>query len=466
MKKQTPCGKSLQLISTSLSRSLWRRGFLLSAFSLAALVLLPTARAVSPPPDGGYPNETTAEGQDALFSLTTGFGNTALGFNALFSDTTGGDNTAVGKEALISNTTGGGNTAVGAGTLSDNTTGIQNTAIGDLALTSNTTGGLNTACGLGALFVNTSGGDNAAFGNSALEFNTTGSFNTASGVFAMSSNGTGNDNTATGFEALGGNTSGGNNTAIGYQALQSNNVGNFNSACGQGALNSNTSGTNNSALGQNALVGNTTGSGNVAIGSNAGFNLTTGNSNIDIANRGFPGEALTIRIGKVQTATFIAGISGATVPGGIGVIIDSTGHLGTTTSSARYKDNIRPMDKASEAILSLQPVTFRYKKALDPDGIHQFGLVAEQVEKVNRDLVVRDEQGKPYSVRYEAVNAMLLNEFLKEHHKVEEQQGTISELKSLVGQQQKEIETLTVGLQRVSNQLAAIQSPARVIVSK
>ena len=169
---------------------------------------------------------------------------------------------------------------------------------------------------------------------------------------------------------------------------------------------------------------NTTGSNNIALGFNAGFNLTTGSNNIDIGNTGVAaGESNTIRIGTegTQKATFIAGISGVTVAGGVGVIIDTNGHLGTVVSSARFKDEIKPMDKASEAILALQPVTFRYKKELDPDGIPQFGLVAEQVEKVNPDLVARDEQGKPYTVRYEAVNAMLLNEFLKEHRKVEEQ---------------------------------------------
>ena len=133
-------------------------------------------------------------------------------------------------------------------------------------------------------------------------------------------------------------------------------------------------------------------------------------------------ESGRIRLGTKgkQTSTYIAGISGVAVAGGVGVIVDSNGHLGTVVSSARFKDEIQPMDKASEAILALKPVTFRYKHELDPDGIPQFGLVAEQVEKVNPDLVARDEQGKPYTVRYEAVNAMLLNEFLKAHRKVED----------------------------------------------
>jgi hypothetical protein len=123
-----------------------------------------------------------------------------------------------------------------------------------------------------------------------------------------------------------------------------------------------------------------------------------------------------------------------TVPNGVGVIIDSDGHLGTMTSSARFKDNIRPMKDASDAILSLRPVTFRYKKEIDSSGIPQFGLVAEEVAKVDPDLVIRDDAGKPCTVRYEAVNAMLLNEFLKEHRKVEEQDAAITAQQSEIGE--------------------------------
>src|SRR5262249_27242135 len=155
----------------------------------------------------------------------------------------------------------------------------------------------------------------------------------------------------------------------------------------------------------------------------------------------------------------IAGISGATVPTGVPVIVDTTGHLGTMTSSARFKEKIKPMDKASEAILSLKPVTFRYKKELDPARIAQFGLVAEDVEKINPDLVARDEQGKPFTVRYDEINAMLLNEFLKEHRIVQEQQATITRLKSagakheaMIARQQKQIEALTASVQKVSAQ--------------
>jgi len=207
---------------------------------------------------------------------------------------------------------------------------------------------------------------------------------------------------------------------------------------------------------------NTSGSFNVALGDHAGFNLTTGSNNIEIGNRGVAGEASTIRIGmqETQTVTYIAGISGVTVAGGVGVIIDTNGHLGTVTSSERFKDEVKPMDKASEVILALKPVTFRYKHHLDPAGIPQFGLVAEEVEKVNPDLVARDAEGRIYTVRYEAVNAMLLNEFLKEHRNVQKLEATVA-------QQQKEIQALTANLkeqasqiQKVSAQLAAA-SPSR-----
>ena len=179
-----------------------------------------------------------------------------------------------------------------------------------------------------------------------------------------------------------------------------------------------------------------------------------------------------MRLGKngVQKNTYIAGVSGVTVAGGIGMVIDSGGHIGTSTSSARYKEQIKPMEKASEAILSLKPVTFRYHNELDPAGIPQFGLVAEEVEKVNPDLVARDEQGKPYTVRYEAVNAMLLNEFLKEHRKVEEQALEVKSLKKAMTQQQAEnkemmalLKEQAAQIQKVSNQLRLQASPSRVV---
>ena len=225
-----------------------------------------------------------------------------------------------------------------------------------------------------------------------------------------------------------------------------NNInGGHNVASGYLALLRNTSGSSNTALGNKALFANTTGSNNIAVGDSAGISLTSGSNNIDIGALGSAGEANTIRIGRsgIQTKTFVQGIGGAIVANGVGVIVGTTGQLGTVVSSARFKEAIKPMDKASEAILALKPVTFRYKRELGPEGIPQFGLVAEEVEKVNPALVAGDEQGKPYTVRYEAVNAMLLNEFLKEHRRNEQQESTIGQLKSALAQQRKQISALT-----------------------
>jgi len=324
----------------------------------------------------------------------------------------------------------------------------QSTALGDDALLNLNAGVANTAVGFEALFFNTDGHYNTGIGAFALQFNTTGV----------------------------------ENTAIGYGALPTNTTGQYNTASGRSALEVNTTGSNNTATGYAALLSNTTGNNNIAMGYQAGRNLTTGDRNIYIGNAGGSGgESRRIRIGAVgtHTATFIAGISGVTVPDGVGVIVGNNGKLGTVVSSARFKDETKPMDKASEAILALKPVTFRYKKELDPEGIPQFGLVAEEVEKVNPDLVARDEQGKPYTVRYEAVNAMLLNEFLKEHRKVEQQEAAITQLKSIVSKQEAiiaqqekgmkvfaaRLEQQSAQIQKVNNQLQAKQ-PAPRLVSK
>jgi hypothetical protein len=281
--------------------------------------------------------------------------------------------------------------------------------------------------------------------------------NTAVGDSALANNTSGTDNTALGEEALDSNTNGFGNVAIGSFALLLS-TANQNTAVGFGALQSNTIGSNNTANGETALHNNTTGDANIALGYQAGYNLTTGSNNIDIGNTGLASDSKKIRIGKtgMQTATFIAGISGAPVPTGVPVIVDTNGHLGTVISSARYKEAIQPMDEASDGILALKPVTFRYKQELDPQGIPQFGLVAEEVEKVNPALVARDDQGKPYTVRYEAVNAMLLNEFLKEHRKNEEQQAMIARL-------EQQVEALTAGLQKVSAQVESSKSAPQTV---
>jgi len=406
----------------------------LTGFALSATVL-----GVDPPPDGGYPNNNTAEGQDALFSLSTGLDNTAIGFQALFNNTFGSANTAIGSSALRNNRTGSDNTATGRLALFHNTTGGLNTATGDSALFFNTIGINNTATGNFAMSLNTTGDNNTATGGIALGSNTSGDNNTANGDLALANNRSGINNTASGGTALFFNTTGNNNTATGFGALFgcaggecSLSTGNNNTATGASALLGNVTGNGNTANGGGALSNNTTGSRNIALGVDAGLNLTTGDNNIDIGNQGVAGESGQIRIGTrgVQTAIFIAGIRGVTVANGIPVVIGPNGQLGTLTSSVRFKEAIRPMDKASEAILSLKPVTFRYKKEIDGERTPQFGLVAEDIEKVNPDLVVRDEEGKVSSVRYEAVNAMLLNEFLKEHRKNEEQEATIAQLKS------------------------------------
>jgi trimeric autotransporter adhesin len=332
----------------------------------------------------------------------------------------------------------------------------QNTVLGDDALVNNVSGVANTAVGGIALEFNTEGGYNTAIGFGALQFNETGIENTAIGYGALPNNTNGQYNTASGRSALYYNTTGSNNTASGYRALETNTTGKFNTAIGGGAL-----------------VSNVTGNNNIAMGFQAGARIR-GHNNIAIGNQGAARDSGAIRLGTTGTHTnaYIAGISGVTVPTGVPVIVDADGHLGTTTSSARYKEAIKPMDKASEAILALKPVTFRYKQELDPEGIPQFGLVAEEVEKVNPDLVARDDQGKPYTVRYEAVNAMLLNEFLKEHRTVQEQQAIISQLKSAVakqnataGQQQKQIEALTAGLQKVSAQLELSKAAPRTVLN-
>jgi Chaperone of endosialidase len=409
---------------------------LLITLALLCFELLPRVQAVVPAPDGGYPNFNTAEGQKALFNLTTGSANTAVGWNSLFSDTEGSFNTATGAGSLLFNTA------------------DENTAFGAAALLFNTTGETNTAIGTAALLNNTEGLQNTASGAFALLSNTTGNFNTASGVAALANNTTGDSNSAFGWSALASNTTGGSNTAIGRNALLNNTEGTNNTANGFDALLNNTTGFNNVATGDFALAGNTIGTDNIALGSSAGLNLTTGDLNIDIGNLGVVGDHNTIRIGTVgqHGPTFIAGIRGGTTGVGdaIPVLIDSAGQLGTISSSRRFKKEIKPMNQTSEAILALKPVTFHYKS--DNKGTPQFGLIAEEVAAVNPDLVMRDENGEIYTVRYDAVNAMLLNEFLREHRRVDQLTKTFQ---SKLAEQQKQIEALTAGLQKVSAQLAA-----------
>jgi hypothetical protein len=355
-------------------------------FALVCFALVQNTQGVSPPPDGGYPGGNTAEGQDALLSLTGGLYNTALGLFSLRINTTGSFNTATGAGTLLSNT-GSDNTATGAGALLSNNSGVSNTATGESALFSNTTGTNNTADGSGALLKNT----------------------------------TGTDNTALGLDALFNNTTGNTNMAIGNSALNSN----------------------------------TTGSDNTVIGFNSGFAVTTANNVICIGAR--------VTGANVSNSCYIGSIFGQTSSAGTAVFINSDGKLGTTTSSKRFKEGIQPMDKTSESLFSLKPVSFRYKKEIDPERTPQFGLVAEDVEKVNPDLVVRDKDGKPYSVRYDQVNAMLLNEFLKEHRKNAEQQATIAQLKSGMEALSATVKEQATQIKKVSAQLETSKPAPQVV---
>jgi hypothetical protein len=352
--------------------------------------------AVSPPPDGGYANFNTAEGQSALLSL-------------------------------------------------DTTTGANNTAVGFASLGFLITGNLNTGVGTAALLFNTADG-NTATGAAALLNNTTGTDNTANGTFALYLNNTGGSNTAVGFEAM--------ENAAGDLVL-------FNTAVGINALQSTTSNAN-VAVGDFALQDDTDGAFNTAIGAVAGSNQTTGSGNVYIGQgiQGVAGE---------DNHTYIKNINATTVSG-IGadfVTVDlTTGLLGHASSSRRYKEEIKPMDNASETLYRLKPVTYRYKKEIDRTQSPAFGFIAEDVAEVNPNLVARNAQGQVESVHYEMVNAMLLNEFLKEHKKVEEQQASIVALKSTVGVLAAQLKEQAAQIQKVSTQFEANNPASQVAVIK
>jgi hypothetical protein len=369
---------------------------LLITLTLHCFALLPQAPAVVPPPDGGYPGFNTAEGTNALQSLTTGSANTAVGWHSLFSNAEGSFNTATGAGALLFNTADE-NTAFGAAALLFNTGGFQNTAVGAAALVNNNGFAVDAP----------NGGP--------------GSANTAVGARALINNTTGATNTANGAQALQDNTTGAGNTAIGSFALFNNTTGNSNTALGNGA-------------GQPI-----TGSGNVCIGGGV-----SGEAGVD--------NSTYIRNVNTLLQNFSAGVNDYVT------VRLSDGRLGHTAlvSSQRYKHDIKPLATTSEALYALKPVSFRLKKEFDAAQALGFGLIAEEVEKVDPALVYRNAKGQVESVRYEMVNAMLLNEFLKEHRKNEEQEATIA-------QQQKQIEALTVGLQKVSAQLEASKPTPQVV---
>jgi len=413
---------------------------------LACFALLPRAQAVVPAPDGGYPGNNTAEGTNALFNLTIGINNTAVGANALFHDTTGGYNAAFGSRALENNISGNFNMAVGTQALFNNTADA-NMAVGFRVLYFNTTGHDLTGIGTGALYKNTNGIENTAIGSGALNSNTTG-----------------DENTAVGRQALLRNTSTSFNVAVGDFALASFNgttaFDGANTALGSIALTAETSGEENTAVGRRALEFLTAGSNNTAVGWRAGDGVSTA-SNVICIGSGVPGA-------DVSNSCFIGNIHSNNQPI-VGtdpdyVTVTSAGRLGRgNISSRRYKHDIKPMDKASEALFALKPVSFRYNQELDPTQTLAFGLIAEEVAQVYPDLVGRNPEGQPESVRYEQINAMLLNEFLKEHRKVEELEDTVA-------QQQKGMERLAASLkeqaaqiQKVSAQLEVNKSAPRVV---
>jgi len=394
-----------------------------AAFGLSAFLcfIAPgTTQAVNPPPDGCYPNFTTAEGCDALNSLTTGAANTAVGWSSLKSVTTGGFNTGVGAGALLLNN-----------------------------------GDNNTATGTAALVLNATGADNTANGTAALVHNSTGSANTAIGAFALNNN-TADANTAVGHWAAISNTSGTANTVVGASALRDNMEGNENTALGLWA-GLGIQGSRNTAVGTSTLRDTVQGNDNTAVGRWAGLALT-GSNNICIGSGvfGVAGESNAIRIGDNLTGGYcIIGNIWNVGPGvpNTPVLVSDTGRLGVNTSSRRFKHDIKPMDKASEAILSLKPVAFHYND--DTKNIPCFGLIAEEVAVVDPTLVIRDEKGAPFTVRYDQVNAMLLNEFLKEHKKVEALQATVA-------RQQNAMETLTAQLKEQAAQIQKVSAKIEI----
>ena len=291
--------------------------------------------------------------------------------------------------------------------------------------------------------------ENTVLGEDALLSLTTGTENVALGYHALQGTNTGLNNTATGHSSLSANTVGFNNTANGWHSLQI------------------TTGNQNTGVGCDALVNNTTGSNNIAVGFRAGVNLTNGSNNIDIGSNGVVGESNTIRIGNTgaQSAAFVAGVRGVAIAAAQPVGVNAAGQLGVRASSARFKEAISSMDKASEAILALRPVSFRYQKSLDPKGVPQFGLVAEEVAKVNPDLVVPDEEGKPFSVRYEEVSVMLLNEFLKEHRKVETQDKKVQQLETTVARLEAALKQQAAQIQKVSEQVELGKPAPRMVTN-
>jgi uncharacterized coiled-coil protein SlyX len=410
---------------------------------LVCLGLAPMAQAVGPDTDGNVPPGNNGEGVGVLVNLTTGIWNTGTGFEALNQDTAGQQNTATGLRALTNNISGGYNTGTGVYALFDNTFGFFNSATGAYSLAHNTEGDSNTANGYSALY-----------------FNTTGAVNTATGHAALYRNNIGVGNVANGFQALFNNTTGTFNTANGWNALHDNIAGIWNTANGAFALGDATSGSFNVAVGVEAGQNVTSGDNNVFLGRTSGDNTTTA-SNVVCIGSGADGENFSNR-------AYIPNIGLFDQPSGGGVefvtVRLSDGKLGHSLSSRRGKEDIKPMNKASELIYKLKPVTFKYKpvdvdpnKGPEPQNL-DYGLIAEDVAEIDPKLAIRDGKGEIKSLRYMAIYNMMLNEFLKEHQKVEAQQATIAELKSTVAQQQKGMDVLTAQLKVLAAQIQIVST--------
>ena len=390
---------------------------------LFSIRIVPKASAVSPPPDGGYAGFNTAEGTNALQNLTTGIGNASVGWYSLFSNTVGNFNTALGAGTLFSNI----------GELSGY--GTENTAVGAAALLNNTRGTRNTAVGAFALFYN---------------------------VGAANIGPDGSNNTAVGDRALFNNTTGCCNIAIGYQPLQANTEGFNDVAIGNQALLNNTTGDENTAIGTSTMTSNLTGRFNTALGYSSGSNITgDGNVCIGVGVDGEEGVDNSTYIRNINTTTqsFSAGVNDYVT------VRLSDGRLGHTTvvSSQRYKENIKPLAADSEALYALRPVSFRLKKEYDETQAIGFGLIAEEVEDVDPALVYCNNKGQVESVRYEMVNAMLLNEFLKEHRKVQEQEATIARLTKEMENVLARLKEHDSKIQKVSDQIELSDSAGRVV---
>ena len=390
---------------------------------------LPTAQAQQPPDNVA---------SDAHY-------NTSMGTNALFNMLAGAhDNTAAGEGTLV-NSSGGWNTAVGSLAMHATNSGSQNAAFGAGALYWNTTGSNNTASGVNALFHNATGYDNTASGNQALFSNTTGIVNTAFG-----------------FEALYANTTGWANTASGYAALNENTAGSYNDASGWFALGANTTGNYNSACGPGALFSNTVGSYNTAVGFKAGYNQTTGHDNIYVANLGVGGESQVMRLGSQGTAgsvgsgvltTYVAGIFGSPVTGSVAAVyVTPTGQLGVLASSERYKTDVVSMESNSSKLAQLRPVKFKLKT--DPQGVVQYGLIAEEVDRVYPELVIHNTEGRIEGVRYEELAPMLLKEVQQQQQKFAAQEERIA----AQAQQLSEVQKQLAEVRQLKEQLTAFKA--------